>query len=303
MGMPRTSRLVAGVLAAVAAAFAGEVEAAPAVAPTVAHAPGAPSVARPTSLQPPRVATPAPRAGSSFARPLVRHHVHVYGDKKVVSPFRVQFSITTPEEHDLYIESHRLRIDRIAKEIVRQNPERYKHVDVRRLQRAALAHDQIKVERDPRVLARYGFTEPPRETLVKLWGKPASSTNGLSDDAGGRFFAQLTAADHDLEREFTTDEIEIVNLADKIDKGSDPVPKFEELGRTGQPASVYLRNTNHRDYDPVKSPQLADMAARVERVLDEVVPDHLQTLNYVARRKAELQRPATMKAHADTRAK
>jgi hypothetical protein len=237
----------------------------------------------------------APRAPAANVAPLAprppihrlhRLYRHAYGVEVGVSPARTVFTITTPEDHDLYVEGHRLRIDLIAKELVRQNPDRYAHVDLARLHHAALSHDQMKVERDPAVLRRFGFVEPPRQTLVRLWGRPLSTLSGpLAGDEGADFVTKLTRADHALEKGMTAEEIELINLADKIDKGSDPVAHFEELGRTGRAASEYLRNPQHPEYDPVKSPQLADMAERVERVLGVVVPAHLGTLSLLEQRR------------------
>lgn len=243
--------------------------------------------------------------------PFVPVYPHDYGDGQGtrLTPFKDTRHVFTKRDLVDHVEAHRERIWILAKEIIRQNPDRYRHLPLPRLLRAVKAaafdHDAMKITGDRKLLREFGFGgnretgQRPRTVashLVELWGKRVSTENGL-DPKLGRVLKQMNLGDKRFEARHMPEAVEIVNFADKIDKGMDPLTKFEELGRVAVLPSRYYSNPKNTAYNP----GFARMAKGVEERYYEIIPKSLESLAY--REAARAARVAGRNMQSDARAR
>ena len=184
--------------------------------------------------------------------------------------------VTTKRQLVEHVQAHRLRMAHLAEGILHVGGERYKSVDRRVLALAIFEHDEMKVTTDRTLLRSFGFDRMVAGHLVEFWGRALSDNSGLDASSGAKVLKRMNEGDHWLEQKFPVLVLEIVHLADKIDKGVDPITKFEELGRTAVPASQYLRNPLNPEYNPV----LAGFALQIEQRYDEIVPRVLSSTEF-----------------------
>lgn len=278
--------------------------------------PGAPlprAEAKASPAAPPTVGCPscegrAASEGSTTPEgPYTPVYPHDYGPQGTrLTPLAADRHVFTKRDLVHHIEAHRERIWILSQEIVKQNPERYGAVDLDEVRSLAFKHDEMKVTGDRTLLRELGFGgdastgRRPRTVaghLVDLWGKRVSSESGLDPEAGA-VMVKMNKGDKQFEAAYSPETQEIVSLADKIDKGMDPLTKFEELGRVAIKPSQYLSNpSNSYAYNP----EMARMAEGVEERYYEIIPERFESLAYrrMARERDAAKRLAVKCASCD----
>ena len=175
-----------------------------------------------------------------------------------------------------HVRAHRWRIVYLAEEIIHVGGARYKSVDRNLLKRAIFEHDEMKITTDRKLLRTLGFKRMVASHLVDLWGVSLSNEDGLNDSYGANILKLMNKGDQRLEQKHPPLVLEIVHLADKIDKGSDPITKHEELGRATIVASEYLSNPLNKEYNPT----LAGFARVIESRYEQIIPNWMSSTGF-----------------------
>ncbi len=194
-------------------------------------------------------------------------------------------SVTTPSEFVLATKLHVARVRLLAAELRRRYPDEFAQVDPDVLDAFASLHDAAKTNDTPEFLSEHGLDKPLADDLVVHWGRRIKATetathplvdkvNRVDAKVSQRFFA---------ERQIPPDLAELyeflVEVADKVDRGSAPLSRYEEMGKTAVAVSEYLLDATDE-----RSVRLIRYARELEADYHQLIPEALDYLNVRGRR-------------------